>query len=474
MSSTPQPPLATPPGPPQQVVLSPVPPSPPPRRRSIFSGLLLIFLGVLFLLFRFDPELRLGHLIWRYWPIIIIVWGIAKLVDHLAARGTAQRATVLTGGEAALLVVVIFCLAGLGLADYLRQRQDLHFNFNPFADHYTQSDELPAQKIPPNAHVTIQTDRGNITVHTGGGDDLRVTVNKSASGPNRSAADDRMSAVKTVIEQTDDGFSVHPLNQQDWEGDVEADIDVSVPKTAKITASSGRGNITIAGLAAAVEANATSGDIDVHDAASDVSVTQNSGSVRLSNIGGNVSVGGRGGEVDVSDVAGDASFSGEFFGPIRLRNIAKTTRYTSSRSALMLTRLTGRLQLDSGQLQVSDVAGPVKLATENKDIDAEDVAGQLEIANSHGDITVRCSRPPTAPISISDESGEVSLTLPSNSSFEISAVSQSGEVDSEFQDPALRLVNDPSMGRLNGKIGAGSPKITIVTSYGTISLHKGS
>lgn len=474
MSTTPQPPLTTPPGPPQQVVLSPVSPPQPPRRRSIFSGLLLIFLGVLFLLFRFDPDLRLSHWIWRYWPVVIIVWGVAKLVDHLAARGTGQRPTVLTGGEAALLVVVIFCLAGVGLADYLRHRPDFHFDFHPFAEHYTQSDELPAQKIPPNAHVTIQTDRGNITVHTGGGDDLRVTVNKSASGSNRSAADERMSGVKAVIERTDSGFSVHPLNQQDWEGDVEADLDVEVPKTASITASSGGGNITIAGLAGAVEANASHGDVDIHDATSNVSVTQSSGNVRLSDIAGNVSVSGQGSEVEVSDVAGDASFSGEFFGPIRLRNIAGTTRYGSSRSAFVLTRLTGRLQLDSGELQVSDVAGPVKLATHNKDIDAEDVAGPLEIADSHGDVTVRCSRPPAASISISDESGQVDLTLPAGSSFQISAASQSGEVDTEFQDPSLRLVNDPSVGRLSGKIGAGSPKITIVTSYGTISLHKGS
>jgi DUF4097 and DUF4098 domain-containing protein YvlB len=474
MSSTPQPPLGTPPGPPQQVVPAPAAAPRTPRRRSIFSGLLLIFLGVLFLLFRFDPHLRLGHLIFRYWPVVIIVWGIAKLVDHLAARHPGERATVLTGGEAALLVAVIFCLAGVGLADYLRHRNDFHFSFHPFAEHYTQSDELPAQRIPPNAHVMIQTDRGNITVHAGGGEELRVTVNKSASGPNRSAAEERMAGVKTVIEQSDGGFSVHPINQQDWEGDVEADLDIEVPKTASVSADSGHGDITIASLSGAVEANATNGDIDVHDAGSNVSVTENSGNVRISSVAGNVRVGGHGSEVDVSDVAGDAALDGEFFGPVRVRDVAKVTQYTSQRSALMLAHLTGRLELDSGELQVSDVAGPAKLATQNKDIDAEDVAGPLEIADSHGDITIRCSRAPTAPLSVNDESGEVNLTLPSNSNFQISAVSQSGEVDSEFEDPSLRLVNDPTVGRLSGKIGAGGPKITIVTSYGTISLHKGS
>ncbi|HEX5422606.1 MAG TPA: DUF5668 domain-containing protein, partial [Candidatus Acidoferrales bacterium] len=114
MSSVQQPPAP----PVQQAVV--VPPPRPPKRKSIFAGLLLIGLGVLFLLFRFDPELHLGTLIWRYWPVIIIVWGVAKLVDHLLARGTGERTPILTGGEAALLIVVLFCSAGLGVIDHLR------------------------------------------------------------------------------------------------------------------------------------------------------------------------------------------------------------------------------------------------------------------------------------------------------------------------------------------------------------------
>lgn len=469
MSSAQQPPMP-PAGAPQAGVIA----APPPRRRSIFSGLLLIFLGVLFLLFRFDPDLQLGRLIWRFWPVIIIVWGIAKLIDHLAARRTGERTTVLTGGEAGLLVLVIFCLAGLGLADYLRHRHDFQFDFHPFSQRYTQSEGLRAVQIQPGTHVTIQTDKGDISVHVGGGNDLRVTVNKSATDPHRSTADERMSAVKTQIQQTSDGYVVHPVHQQGWEGTVEANLDVELPKTANVTVKSDHGDITVAGVGGNVDANASDGAVDVHDAGSDVSVTVSGGHLRVADVKGDVRVTGHGNEVDISDLAGDASIDGEFFGPIRVRNVAKNTRFTSERSSLMLSRITGRLELDSGDLQLSEVAGPVKLATHNKDIEVEDVAGPLEIADSHGDVTVRYSRPPVAPISVNDESGGVSMTLPASSGFEISAVSKSGEVDSEFQDPSLQLVNDASVGRLNGKVGGGGPKITVVTSYGTISIHKSS
>jgi DUF4097 and DUF4098 domain-containing protein YvlB len=472
VSTAQQPPLP-PAGAPQTGVTA-APGPRPPQRRSIFSGLLLIFLGVLFLLFRFDPELRLGHLIWRFWPVIIIVWGLAKLIDHLAARRTGERTAVLTGGEAGLLVLVIFCLAAVGLADYLRHRRDFQFDFHPFSQRYTQSEGLPAVQIQPAAHVTIQTEKGDISVHVGGGNDLRVTVNKSATDPHRSTADQRMSAVKTVIQQTGDGFLVHPTGQQDWEGTVDADLDVELPKTANVTARTGHGDITVAGLAGAVDADASNGVVDVHDSGSDVSVTIHGGHLRIADVKGNVRIAGRGNEVDVSDVAGDASIDGEFFGPIRVRNVAKNTRFTSERSSLMLARITGRLELDSGNLQLSEVAGPVKLVTHSKDIEVEDVSGPLEITDSHGDITIRYSRPPVAPISVNDESGGVSLTLPASSHFEISAVSKTGEVDNEFQDPSLRLVNDANVGKLSGQVGGGGTKITIVTSYGTISIHKSS
>lgn len=473
MSSRQQPPLPPTVTPPHVVATTPLLPR-LPQRRSIFSGLLLVFLGVLFLLFRFYPELRLGHLIWRFWPVLIIIWGIAKLVDHLASRRTGERTPVLTGAEAGLLILVIFCLAGVGFADWLRHRHDFRFDFNPFAQRYSQSEGLPAVKLQPGAHVTIQTGSGNISVHAGGGNDLRVTVNKSATDPHRSSAEQRMAAVKTLIEQTSDGFLVRPAHQEDWEGTVEADLDVEVPKTAGVTAKADHGDITFSGLSGGVVASTSKGDIDVHDAGSDVSASLNGGHLRISDVAGNVRVTGRGNEVDVSDVAGDASIDGEFFGPIRVRNVAKITRYTSERSTLILTHLTGRLELNSGDLDVSEVSGPAKLTTHNKDIEIEDATGPLDVADSHGDIAIRYSRPPTAPINVSDDSGGVTLTLPANSEFEISAASRSGEVDTEFQGPGLRQVNDANVGRLTGKVGVGEPKITIVTSYGTISIRKSS
>jgi DUF4097 and DUF4098 domain-containing protein YvlB len=446
------------------------------QRSSIFSGLLLILLGVLFLLARFDPNLGIWHFFWRYWPVVIILWGLAKLVDHLGAHHAGQgRPPLLNGGEAALLVLVFFVLAGMGLYSRIREKNpDLNFDVGFFNHQATQSQELPAKTIAAGSHVTLTTVRGSITAHAGDGNDLLVSVNETAEGASERSAQDRMKTLHVVIDQTGDGYSVHPVNLGDTGGHVTVDLDVTLPKKVSITANSDRGDIHISGVAGAVTATAQHGDIEIHEVASDVNAKMTKGDTRISNVAGNVSLAGHGNEIEISEVKGNAAIDGDFFGPIRVRSVTGTTRYRSQKADLTLVGVRGRLELDSEQIEISDVSGSAKLVTHEKDIDVENVNGRLDIADTKGDVKVRFSQPPREDINIADDSGGVDVTLPSNSSFEISATSQSGEVQSEFEDASLKLENENGTGRLNGKAGGGGPKIHITTSYGTFYLRKSS
>jgi putative adhesin/cell wall-active antibiotic response 4TMS protein YvqF len=446
------------------------------QRNSIFGGLLLILLGVLFLLARFNPDLRMWHLFWRYWPVLIIVWGVTKLIDNVSAHHAGQtRPPLLTGGEAALLILVVLVLAGMGIYSRVREKMpELNINMGLFDHKATQSQELPPKTIPAGSHVTVSTGRGSITVHVGEGNDLRVNVNETAVADSDSGAQERLKSIKVVVDKTGDGYSVHPANSSDNGEETTADLDVSLPAKISLTANTSHGDISISGVSGAVTAATQHGDIEIHDAGSDVTAQLQSGDARISNVSGNLRVTGRGNEIEVNDVAGDATFEGEFFGPIRVRNVTKTTRYASEKADLTLVHMTGRLELDSGEIDVSDVGGSAKLTTHDKDMDVENVAGRLDIADTHGSIKVSYSQPPRADVNIANESGEVDLTLPSESKFQISAVSSSGEVQSDFDDSTLKLDNENGMGRLSGNVGTQGPKISIATSYGTVYVRKSS
>jgi hypothetical protein len=447
------------------------------QRKSISSGLLLILVGVILLLYRFQPGLHIGHLIRFYWPLLIIFWGVARLVDHLVAHQSGDtRPSSVRAGEVLLLLFVVFVLFAYGFHDWLHDRYpDLNMDFAPFSQQFSQSKEMPPQQISPGAHVTLKTGRGSITVHTGDENTLSVTANMSARGTTESNADESMSQVPVVVEKTKDGYSVNPENQYNSDKQVSVDLDVEVPKNVSVSANSDRGDISITGIGGAIDASTQKGDFDIHDTGSDVNVAMQSGNARISDVAGNVHVTGHGTEIEVGDVAGNATLEGDFFGPVHLRNVSKTTRYATPRDTLTFVNMAGRLELDSDSIQLSDVAGAASLQTRNRDIEVENVAGKLDVVDTHASVTVRYSDPLKQDLNIANETGPVDLTLPSSSSFEVAASSRGGEIDNDFETSSLKAVNAPDTGKLNGKFGSQQgPKITISTSYGTISLHKSS
>jgi DUF4097 and DUF4098 domain-containing protein YvlB len=442
-----------------------------PRRHSIFTALLLILVGAIFLLDQFYPGFRLGHLIRLYWPVLIILWGVAKLLDHLAARDGQTRAPLLSGGEAALLVILAFVLVGFVVRDWVQSHfPDVDVNFPPFHQSYSRSQQLPPQVIPASAHVEVDTLRGNITIEAG--NDLRVSGRESSWGRTESAADERMRQVNIVVEKTTNGYRIHPEHQDNFEARVGVDLDVQVPKTVSIVADTNRGNVRVTGISGRIDTHSGNGDIDIRGAGSDVNAALQDGDARITDVRGNVRVTGRGNDVEVSHVSGDTAVNGAFIEATRVRDVAKTTRCTSPWSYVTVDQLTGRMDLDEGDIQIADAGGDAKIVSHNKDVELEAIEGRLDVSNAHGDIKIDYSTPPRDPVSVWNDSGDVELTLPSRSNFQVSAISRSGDIKNDFDAPSLQLVNQQGNGKLNGQFGTGGPMISVTTSYGTIHLNK--
>ena len=160
------------------------------RTSSYFTGLLLILLGCILLLDRLDPALRISHLIRIYWPLLLVFWGGVKLAGHLAAsRAGRDRPPLLSGSEAALFILVAIVLSGLALRDWIRGRySDLVADLPPFHEPYTHTQQLSPLTIPAGAHVIIETARGDITLHGGGGNEMSVGATETTRGLSPSAA----------------------------------------------------------------------------------------------------------------------------------------------------------------------------------------------------------------------------------------------------------------------------------------------
>src|SRR5258707_14248010 len=87
----------------------PGPPVPPRGPRSMAGPVGLIIVGFVFLLATMGKlEFPvLARLFAHYWPVLIILWGVMKLVEHQRAQRTGMRASGIGAGGVFLLIFLI-------------------------------------------------------------------------------------------------------------------------------------------------------------------------------------------------------------------------------------------------------------------------------------------------------------------------------------------------------------------------------
>ncbi len=443
-----------------------------PRRRSIFSGVLLILLGVLFLLHNFRGGFPLWDIFHRWWPVLLIVWGLAKLYDHLAARRTGQVApATITGGDIFLVFILVALGSSIGGIDWITQHPDWGDLRVPWVQPYSFTEEVPAKAIAADSRISIRTDRGDITVRAEEAAEVRVLVKKTVRESDESRAKGRAEQVSVPIVQTGDGYEVRPHGQG---AGVQVDLEVHVPKRSSVSVWSDRGAVRVTGLAGSVTAHAQHGEIEIRDTGGDVSAEQIRGDVHIVGARGNVKLSGKGGQIEIADVNGEAVVEGEFYGPIRIEKAAKGARFVSHRTDLTVTQLSGRIDTGSGRLEISDAPGNLTLVTRKYDIVLDNVTGRVHIENRDGDVKLRFAQPPREVVEVTDASGSIELVLPPKSSFEVQAEARSGDIECEFSELAPQKKENHGNTKLEGKLGAKGPPLRLKTSYGTIRLRKAS
>ncbi|MGB6484045.1 MAG: DUF4097 family beta strand repeat-containing protein [Candidatus Acidiferrales bacterium] len=450
------------------------------RRRSIFGGLILILIGAVLLIHQFHPEIGIGPVFERYWPLLLILWGVALLIDYLfSSHLGGTRAPVVAGSEVALIVVLLVVVAGLAGLDWAhRHNSDFGWDWgmdNMFDHPYTWKSDLPAVPAKPNAPVSIVTDRGDITISATNDSQLHVSVDKVARAASEDEAKKNADNVRIEIAPAGDGYLIQSqkTNVRGFEdSNVQTDLDILLPAQSAITARTAHGDIKLAGTNGPVTITSQSGDLDLHDVTGDVAATLTHGDAHIDTVKGNVRLDGNGGEVDVSNVTGDVTMQGDFYGPIRAHDIHQTVRYTSSRSNLTLGQLSGEMEMDSGDLSVSDVNGSFTLTTENKDVTLDNINGRIDLTDTHGDISLHFAQVPRDDVRIADESGNIDITIPAHSNFTISAISRNGDIENDFEASGLKSSTSGETTILEGSYGNQGPRITLSTTYGTISIHR--
>jgi hypothetical protein len=455
---------------------TPVTAGPRPRRRSIFGGVLFIVVGIILLMATMRPDIDAWRWFGDYWPVILILWGLAKMFDYAISRRTGEAVPrALSGGEIFLLILVI----GFGAAvsagrTVIHDNPELGEVFGPWwGEDFTFSEEVAAgMPVKPGSLVKINNYRGNVEIHAEETGEIRVVSKKSLRASNDAEANRIARDISVTVREVPGGIEVRPELKDEGYRRVRVDMEIHVPKSVNIEAETDRGGISVAGITGKLRLNSARGDVEVRDAGSEVSVDLKGGDVRIQGVQGAVRISGRGSEIEVADVTGDAVIQGEFYGPIRTKNVAKEVRFVSQRTDLTISNLPGRMEMGGGDLEIYDTPGSVTVTTRNKDIVFENVGGRISVENRRGNVEVRMRQAPKEELSITNESGTVELGLPESSTFELTATSRQGDVESDFQGPDLKSSRDDRTNTLQGRVGSRGPRIQLKTTYGSVRIRK--
>jgi hypothetical protein len=441
----------------------------PPRSSGLFSGLVLISVGILVLLHNYG-HLDLHGFFGRWWPLMIIFWGAVKLYERTAGHrfGGSDGGRV-TGNEVGLVLGMVALVAIVALADRTKRA------FGPVlepGESFSYDIDVAPKKIPVNARVLVRNGRGDITVRGSESGEIRVTAKKTVRSWSETEAERIAEHVTVGIEQNGDGYEVRPSGNDPSNSRIGVDLEVAIPKKSVLLVKTDQGDVTVSGISADVGITDMKGDVDVRGTAGDVNVEMRKGDAKVSGTKGDVKVSGKGGEIEVNDTAGSLTVEGEFYGPVRADKAVKGVRMVSSKTDLTLSALAGHMEVGSGNMDIVDAPGNLSLRTRDSGINVENPGGKVNIDNRNASIGVRFSSAPKEDVQITNSSSEIALTVPGSASFEIVADCRNCEISSEF--PGLTATKTESGdSHLAGKYGNGKgPKITLKTSYGNIALRR--
>ena len=451
---------------------------PPPRPRRSFAGpVVLIVLGIIFLLGNMEYVSwgRLAHWFSHYWPVLLIIWGVIKLVEYQRAQSQGYRASGIGAGGVFLLIMLV-CL-GIAATQASRfnwgeLRDQVNIDDGDFNDwfghNYTYDDQLNAD-FPAGASLHATDTRGAINVSDSTDTKIHITVHKRISAESQSEADKWNAGTKTQLNVSGSVVTVNANNQGAGDHWVAVDMDISLPRKAGAVLST-RGDVSVIGRDGDVQITSAHGEVSASDVSGKVSLNLDHSSARISQVASDVSIEGRANDVSIEDVKGGCHLDGEFMESLKLSRIAQPVVFHSSRTELQLEGLKGDLDLDSGDLQASDLAGPVRLTTRSKDVRLTGVSGDVRLQDENGSVEVRMAK--LGSVQLENRSGDISLYVPDKAGFQVDARARNGEIETDFNDMKVNDSDDQQTAA--GSVNGGGPRVIVNNEHGTIEIRKGS
>jgi hypothetical protein len=402
--------------------------SPARSAGGIFGGITLIAIGGLLLARNFGYNLPVWGYIARYWPALLIVWGLLKLIDYYRFKNAGNRRPLFSGGELALLILVIFAGAAVTTAANISSDFGSVFEIGDVdlwditGNNFTFEEHEKAA-VSDGSTIEIVNLFGDVEVSPADTDRVLLDVKKTIRAFSKEEA-----------ERLSNDFTFSISNEGD-EYRIASNRDGVSPLPGRIPRQRYKSSLIAR--------------VPKH---SSLRVKNRNGKVGISDLGGDQDIANRSGAIDVRKITGDVKVSNSF-GRVTIDSV-KGNAVISGRN---------------NSIEVQHIEGDVKADSSFQNVNIRNAMGSIAVHSLNGDLLVSFSEPVQKPVLLSTRFGNVTIELPANASFSVDAHTQFGRIDSDFEGVAKDR-SDFAKESVLGQIGRGGPQITVSTFNGNIHL----
>lgn len=267
--------------------------------------------------------------------------------------------------------------------------------------------------------VDIASKFGTVHISAVGGNTVTAVVKVTARESSETAAKKLAEAARVEIKGSGDRVTVRTALPKNMDGDedrgIVIDVVLTVPSATLLELESKFGAVDITGVKGAVKVKTGFGAVEIKESAN-LDLTSSFGEVSLGGITGSIIVESKMGTLKAYGIPG------------------------------------GRIKNSYGEVEIKHPSGPV------------------DIASSMGEVTVKGCRGGK----ITSSYGEIILVMDKSFSGQIQAESSFGDIDSDFdlQSKGEKSKYGPTNEKKFGKVGSGSDRLFVKSSFGDISIEK--
>jgi DUF4097 and DUF4098 domain-containing protein YvlB len=367
------------------------------KRPSLLGGLLWAGLGSLFLVHNFGAGPDFWSFIGRYWPILLILLGLGKVIDYYRRK----EGVALSFGEIILILLLVAIgsavtkLSETRFADFVR---DIHVGDTPVGQwigtSYTYNKEV-SYPLTATTPVRIENSYGLVSLSPGSDGEVRVRLKTVVYENDSSRAQDianQVSIQGVPQGQAEATAFVIKTNRDDLSAKdyrFNTDLEVLVPKKAQVQVRNSFGELRAASLEGKLDLGTTHNTLDVRECTGDFTLSNRYAESRLVGLTGNVILETRG-RVYLETIKGDVNVRNEY-SPVTITDVDGKVTVSNTESSITLEKVSKPVVVEARGTRVtaSNLSDSIKIVTSHQPVQVSDVAANLDLNCQYSRVTLK-------------------------------------------------------------------------------------